>query len=115
MKKLDPPNPEAYKRLYIQQFDASFSQRASILITQAKSWCILFNTRIQSINTTTTTITSSSTEDLYELYGNILLKGMVLTKQISYLAQSCLVMHTTMQVREWVLLLMSAFLSGFYW
>jgi hypothetical protein len=95
VKKLDPPSPDAYRRQYIQQFDAALSARTAALIAQAKAWMVLFESKIQPF-----TRFESNLPAAYELYGSILLKGLSLAKRLSYLAQSCLVMHSNMQVRR---------------
>jgi len=93
MKKLDPPQPEAYRRLYIQQFDATLTARTATLLAQCKAWMVLFESKIQASVRHEGNVAQS-----FELYGSILLKGLSLAKRTSYLAQSCLVMHSTMQV-----------------
>jgi len=93
VKKLDPPQPEAYRRTYIQQFDATLTARTAVLIAQCKSWMLLFESRLQS-----SVRHENNVAQAFELYGSILLKGLSLAKRTSYLAQSCLVMHSTMQV-----------------
>jgi hypothetical protein len=95
VKKLDPASPDAYRRLYIQQFDLALSARTTLLMAQSKAWMLLFESKIQSCLRFENNAHAS-----YELFGSILLKGLSLAKRLSYLAQSCLVMHSTMQVRE---------------
>jgi hypothetical protein len=63
-------------------------------MAQSKAWMLLFDSKIQSCLRFENNAHAS-----YELFGSILLKGLSLAKRLSYLAQSCLVMHSTMQVR----------------
>lgn len=98
VKKLDPASPDAYRRQYIQQFDLALSARTAALLAQAKAWMVLFESKIQPFTRFEANLPAS-----YEQFGSILLRGLSLAKRLSYLAQSCLVMHSNMQVRIAVL------------
>jgi hypothetical protein len=93
MKKLEPANPDAYRRQYIQAFDQALSQRTAGLIAQCKGWMVLVDSRLRN-----TLKHEEHPAAALELYGSILLKGLSLAKRVSYLAQSCLVMHSNMAV-----------------
>ncbi len=93
IKKPDPVNPEAHRRSYLAAFDQQLSGRTTTLVAQCKSWMILAESRLQA-----SMRNESNPAQLHDLYGSILLKGLSLAKRLAYLARSCLVMHTSMQV-----------------
>lgn len=101
-KKLDPMNPEIFrKQTYLPQFDQTFNNKATMLIAQCKAWMILAESRLQPFlgnEITSNEHGLSSVGHVLDLYSNIFLKGCALTKRCNYLAKSCLVMHTNMQV-----------------
>lgn len=93
VKKLDPPNPEIYRRQYIQQFDQQLGQRTALLVSQCKAWMILAESRLQAILRNETGI-----PQLMDLYAGIVLKGLALCKRAHFLAKYCLTLHTVMQI-----------------
>jgi WASH complex subunit 7 len=93
LKKPDPANPAAYRRTYIQQFDQTFSQRTSMLVSQCSAWMVLAESRIQP-----SFRHEDNVDQVLDVRSSILLKGLSLANRARYLAQSCLVMHTAMTV-----------------
>jgi WASH complex subunit 7 len=92
-KKLDPVSPEAARQQYLERSDAGFETKSALLISQCKAWMILAESRIQpSLSHETTPLQT------IEMYGTILIKGLSLAKKVNYMAKSCLIMHSHLQI-----------------
>ena len=70
LKKPDPPSSELCRKQYLQAFDNSLSQKVANLTSQAQSWLILAENRIQS-----SLVHEDSVDKAMDLRGSIVLKG----------------------------------------
>lgn len=70
LKKPDPPSSDQCRKQYLQAFDNALSQRVANLTSQAQSWLILAENRIQSSLTH-----EDSVDKAMDLRGSIVLKG----------------------------------------
>jgi hypothetical protein len=93
LKKPDPPNPAAFRKTSLSQFDQTFSQRVASLIAQAQNWFVLAESRLQS-----SLCHEESVRKAMDLRGSIVLKGLSLAHRASYMAKYSLVMHAELQV-----------------
>eukprot|EP01031_Cornospumella_fuschlensis_P033498 gene33498-40530_t len=100
-KKLDPPVPDAYRKTYIQQFDAALGQRTQALTAQCKAWMVLAESRLQAClaqEVVQSDKVTLSTLQVLDVYASIFLKGLSLIKRTAHLAKSALVLHSNLQV-----------------
>lgn len=93
VKKLDPPVPLTYRRQYVQVFDQNFSARTAGIISQTQAWLVLAETKLQPSLRHEEELTTA-----LDIRGTILLKGLHLANRISYLADSFLNIHASMQI-----------------
>jgi WASH complex subunit 7 len=91
-RKLDPPNPSVFRKTYLSQFDAAFSQRVASISAQSKAWFILADSYvIASVRH------ESSVSQALEVRAGVLLKGLSVAVRASYLLRSYLVVHESME------------------
>jgi WASH complex subunit 7 len=93
LKKPDPPVPAAFRKSSLQQFDATFSSKVSVLIAQINSWFVLAESRLQP-----SLRYEENVRKAIDLRGSIILKGLNLAYRASYLAKYALVMHAELQM-----------------
>lgn len=92
-KKLDPPNAQVYRGVYLQQFDSNFATKTQTMIAQCKAWMVIAESRLQRF-----LCHESNANGVLETYWNVVMKGLSLAKRAKYLAKSMLIMHSSMSV-----------------
>ena len=93
IKKPDPIDPSLYRRTFVATFDSQIAARTGALVSQCQAWTILAESKIHSC-----TRHEQSVEQVLDVRGSILLKGLSLANRANSLVKSCLVMHSEMQV-----------------
>jgi WASH complex subunit 7 len=94
MKKLEITNPIAFRRTWMTTFDSQLSIKTAHLIAQCNAWYIICESKLQaSLRYEVSNILGS-----LDMYASILLKGLNLASKASYLANTMLTMHSTMQI-----------------
>jgi len=90
--KLDPANPEEFRREYLKEFDATFSIKAKSLISRIQMWLVLAETKLQ--------LCLRHESNLAQFIVNrcdLLLAGCTLANRASTLVSMCIVLHEHLQ------------------
>lgn len=95
MKKLDPPNPDAFINQFLTTNTQALSRKTQSLIAQAKAWMVLAESRIMPFLIHES---SDNLPKLLDLYWSIISKGLTLANRCNFLCQWTLLVHTDLQI-----------------